>query len=122
MLPIQAVLNVAPSASPSTRARERLTPMPTVALTLAGELDCSNCTDVVVRVERLCRERGRRIRIDLGAVTFIDAAAVRAFVQARHRARAVGCEVVLGNVHGFPFRVLQLLGVDNALIEREATG
>jgi anti-anti-sigma factor len=107
---------------PGERARELLAqPTPTATLTIAGELDCSNCADVTARVERLCQQRDRRVRIDLGAVTFIDAATVRTFLRAHHRPRAVGCEVVLRNVHGFPLLVLQLLGVDDVLVEREAT-
>jgi anti-anti-sigma factor len=121
MLPIQAVFSV-PPPNPADRACELLAqPGPTDTVTLAGELDCSNCADVIARVERLCRERGHRIRIDIAAVTFIDAGTVGTFLRAHHRARAVGCEVVLRNVHGFPLRVLQLLGVDDVLVEREAT-
>jgi anti-anti-sigma factor len=100
--------------------RQRLDPRPPVpGVASAGEFDCSNCADLVARVDKLCRQRGRRIRIDLGAVTFIDAAAVGAFLRARHRARTLGCEVVLGSVHGLPLRVLQILGVDTLLIEHE---
>ena len=50
-------------------------------------------------------------------MTFIDAAAVRAFVQARHRAGALGCELVLANVHGLPLRVLRLVELDTVLEE-----
>jgi anti-anti-sigma factor len=88
-------------------------------LTLSGELDLANSGHLAADVEALCRRRPVRIRIDLGAVTFIDAAAVRAFVEARHRARTLGCELVLSNVHGLPLRVLRLVELDTVLLEED---
>ena len=85
-------------------------------LTLAGEIDLANCGDIPVDVERLCRQGCRRVRLDLGAVSFIDAAAVSAFLEARRRAQGFGCEVVLGAVCGVPLRVLRLLELDRMLI------
>ncbi len=94
----------------------------TAELTLSGELDLANSGHLAADVEALCRRRQGRIRIDLGAVTFIDAAAVRAFVQARHRAGALGCELVLSNVHGLPLRVLRLVELDTVLLEEGSDG
>jgi anti-anti-sigma factor len=91
----------------------------TAELMLAGEIDLANCGQIAADVEHLCRGPDRRVRIDLGAVTFIDAAAVGAFVRAYHRARALGCELVLRNVHGLPRRVLELLDLDTVLIEQD---
>jgi anti-anti-sigma factor len=92
----------------------------TAELTLSGELDLANCDEIVADVERLCR-RHRHVRIDLGAVTFIDAAAVGSLLRAHDRARALGCTLALGNVHGFPLRLLQLLDLDTVLVEREGS-
>ncbi len=102
-------------------AREDACTATTAELTLSGELDLANSRHLAADVEALCRRRQCRIRIDLGAVTFIDAAAVRAFVQARHRARTLGCELVLSNVHGLPLRVLRLVELDTVLLEEGST-
>ena len=66
----------------------------TAELTLSGELDLANS--------------GRL--------------AVRSFVQARHRAGALGCELVLSNVHGLPLRVLRLVELDTVLLEEGSNG
>jgi anti-anti-sigma factor len=87
-----------------------------IDLTLTGELDIANCGPIPSAVEQRCRDGYRRIRIDLEAVTFIDAAAANAFVEAARRAEVLGCEVVLGAVHGLPLRVLRLLELE-ALLE-----
>ena len=91
-------------------------------LVLAGEIDVSNCNQIVREVDRLCAERCRRIRIDLGVVTFIDAATIGALIRARDRARAAGCEVVLVAVNGLPLRMLQMLRLDTVLVERTSHG
>jgi anti-anti-sigma factor len=87
---------------------------------LVGEFDLANCAEIVVNVEQLCRRGKCRVRIDLGAVTIIDAAAVGAILEARNRARALGCDIVLAAVHGLPLRVLQVLELDTLLVERDA--
>jgi anti-anti-sigma factor len=89
----------------------------TAELTLTGEIDMANCDRVPIDVERLCRQGYRRIRIDLEAVAFIDAAAVSRFLEARERAAALRCEVVLCAVHGLPLRVLRMLELDTVLVE-----
>ena len=89
----------------------------TAVLALAGELDLANCGQIPADVERLCRQGCQRVRLDLGAVSFIDAAAVSAFLEARSRARRFGCEVVLVAVRGLPLRVLRWLELDTELVE-----
>lgn len=93
----------------------------TAEIALVGELDLATSDTIVPQVERWCRRPHRRVRLDLGGVTFLDAAGVRALLRARHRARALGCELVLANVHGMPLRVLQLLELDAVLLEQEAS-
>jgi len=85
-------------------------------LALAGEIDLANCGSIPVDVERLCCQGHRRVQLDLGAVTFIDASAVSAFLAARRRAEGFGCEVVLGAVRGLPLRVLRLLELDTVFV------
>ena len=84
----------------------------TAVLALAGEIDLANCGSIPVDVERLCRQGHREVRLDLRAVSFIDASAVSAFLEARTRAQGFGCELVLGAVRGSPLRVLRLLELD----------
>jgi anti-anti-sigma factor len=101
---------------PKSRRDAEACPKTSAELTLAGEIDFSNCGNIPDAVERLCRRGYRSIRIDLGAVTFIDAATVGAFVTARRRARALGGDVVLVRVRGLPRRVLRLVGLDTVLV------
>ena len=84
----------------------------TAVLALSGEIDLSNCSDIPIDVEKLCRQGCQRVRLDLGDVSFIDATAVSAFLEARRRAQGFGCEVVLGAVGGSPLRVVRLLELD----------
>jgi len=88
----------------------------TGVLSLAGEIDLANCGDIPADVDRLCRQGCREVRLDLGAVFFIDAAAVSALLEARTHAQEFGCEVVLGAVRGLPLRVLRLLELDTVFI------
>ena len=92
-------------------------PPSAVELVLAGEIDLSTCTDIAGDVEHLCRQGHRLVRIDLGAVTYIDAATVSAFLDARARARALGSDVRLRAVHGLPLRVLRICRLDTVLVE-----
>jgi anti-anti-sigma factor len=94
--------------------------LPTRDLIFTGELDLANCSEIEAAVERLCAQRCR-VRIDLGAVTFIDAAVVGAFARARQCARAVGCDVVLANAHGLPLRVLRVVGLATLLVDEGAS-
>ena len=89
----------------------------TADLVLTGELDVANCARIAADVTRLCEQGHRWIRIDLGAVTFIDAATLGAFVEARQCARAFGGEVVLASAHGLPMRLLQMFGLDAMLTD-----
>jgi anti-anti-sigma factor len=88
-------------------------------IALAGEIDIANCEHIPVDVEALCRSGISYVRIDLTAVSFIDCMAVHAFVEARDRAEALGCDAVLTGVHGLPLRVLQMLELDADLIQPE---
>jgi anti-anti-sigma factor len=88
----------------------------TAVLALAGEIDLANCGYIPVDVERLCRQGCHRVKLDLGAVSFIDAAGVSAILEARRRAQECGCELVLGAVRGVALRVLRLLDLDSAFV------
>jgi anti-anti-sigma factor len=90
---------------------------PDAVLRLVGELDIANCEEIVAAVGRLCRRGRREVRVDLGAVTFLDAAGVGGLLRARERGLAAGCAVVLVGVHGWPLRVLRVLGLDTVLID-----
>ncbi len=97
-------------------------PSSAVELVLAGEIDVASCTNIPADVERLCWQGHGLVRIDLGSVTYIDAATVRAFLEARERARALGSDVMLRAVHGLPLRVLRICELDTVLVEGNLDG
>jgi anti-sigma B factor antagonist len=99
-----------------------MVPTPTADLVLTGELDVANCARIAAEVATLCEQGRRRIRIDLGAVTFIDAATLGAFVQSHECARAFGADVVLASAHGLPLRLLRMFGLDAMLIDIGPSG
>jgi anti-anti-sigma factor len=118
MVSNQPVLGTACLSAPATPGVAAS--LPTRDLIFTGELDFANCAEIEAAVERLCMQRCR-VRIDLGAVTFIDAAVVGAFVRARQCARAVGCDVALANAHGLPLRVLRVVGLATDLVDEGAS-
>ena len=91
-------------------------------LTLEGDLDVGSMTEAHKRLIALDLPRGAQLRLDLGAVTFMDSTGVRLLLQAREHARRCGASYVLVNVPPPVMRVLELVGLHEQLEIVEADG
>ncbi|MGN9909736.1 STAS domain-containing protein [Phytohabitans sp. LJ34] len=81
----------------------------TVALTLAGDLDMSTCTDLLAAVEKV--RDATAVTLDCTDLRFCDATGVSALLEARAKARSAGIDLTLANVHGVVRRVLTICDV-----------
>jgi anti-anti-sigma factor len=86
-------------------------------LFLSGELDVSQRDAVAAALRRLLQRGPARIRVDLGAVTFLDAAIVNVLVDARRLATASGGDLLLRRVRGAPRVVLEAVRLDGVLLD-----
>ena len=83
-----------------------------VRTVVSGEVDAVGAVHLQrAVVEVLRRERPRIIELDLGGVTFLDAAGTRALVHCRDDARQVDCRLRLTHVQPAVYRVLHLTGL-----------
>ena len=90
-----------------------------VCLRLSGELDLFSVNEVeVALMQALRNQAATSLTIDLTDVTFIDLAALRLLVRARHRV----AEVVLVGPSPMAVRVLNLAGLDDLVRIRPAAG
>ena len=85
---------------------------------VAGDVDLRNADELRDEVVAAVafRQAGETIRIDLGAVTFMDSSGLGALVNAHHAASARGVALALVNVPRHVRRVLELSG-PNALFD-----
>jgi anti-sigma B factor antagonist len=79
-------------AGPSFEIRESVDEDGAARMTLIGELDIAVADEVEERLRRL-REAGRRVRLDLSQLDFIDSSGVRAIVLGLKHARQGGHEL-----------------------------
>ena len=84
-------------------------------LAVSGELDLATSADLVSQIRCLI-EPGRRIAVDIGGVTFIDASGVAACLAVQQQADAIGCAVAFAQPRGLVARVLELLDVEDELL------
>ena len=86
-----------------------------VVLTLAGDIDVTTADVARAAARRCLGERPARLSLDLRAVTFCDAAGVRALRQARQEAAAARAEFRIIAPSPVVVRVLTLAGADDML-------
>jgi anti-sigma B factor antagonist len=79
-------------AGPSFEIQESVDDDGAARVTLIGELDIAVADGVEERLRRL-REAGRRVRLDLSQLDFIDSSGVRAIVLGLKHARQGGHEL-----------------------------
>jgi anti-sigma B factor antagonist len=79
-------------AGPSFEIQESVDEDGAAHVTLVGELDIAVADGVEERLRRL-REAGRRVRLDLSQLDFIDSSGVRAIVLGLKHARQGGHEL-----------------------------
>jgi anti-sigma B factor antagonist len=86
-------------------------------VTLAGEIDMLTAPQLSEAVaEVLADEPPRRIRIDMGAVTFCDSQGLGTLVVLSRKAATAQSVLVLTNVADFLLRVLDITGLRSALM------
>ena len=88
-----------------------------VRIAVAGEIDLANSPRlkavVLAAIERPLRPT--EVKVDLSKVTFIDASGVGALVAGREVARRCGVGFAVQNTQGVVLRVLDILGLTDAL-------
>lgn len=84
-----------------------------VRIDVAGEIDLATCsqleTELLAAIEAPVRPK--QIRIDLAAVTFIDARGVAVLVDCCSAAQRRGVDYAVQNARGIVLRVLDILGL-----------
>ena len=65
---------------------------------------------------RLFGRGGRGIRVDLAAVKFIDACGIGSCVKLQQQARECGSDLMFTNPQGIVARVIDVLGLESALL------
>jgi anti-anti-sigma factor len=76
-----------------------------------GDLDTSSAPRLLDAVEELLRSRPARVCLDLGLVTFADAAAISALIRLRRRCEQLGCVLVVERLSPSLQRTLETAGV-----------
>jgi anti-sigma B factor antagonist len=89
---------------------------------LCGEIDLASGPGIVDDLDRLFGRDNRAIRVDLAAVTFLDASGLGSFLTLQRRARAAGCDLVFTNPRGIVARVINLVGLESALLGADPRG
>jgi anti-anti-sigma factor len=98
-------------AGPSFEIRESVDADGTVRVALIGELDIAVADRVEERFREL-RENGRRARVDLSELEFIDSSGVRAIVLGLRQARQGGYELEVDRrVSSTVERMIEIMGI-----------
>jgi anti-anti-sigma factor len=97
----------------------RVHPRAIAELSLKGEIDLSNCDEVLHSLSRHFAGPARLFLVDLSDVTLVDARGVGAFLEAQRRARQAGHELVFTNPCGLVARVIALLELHDVLLAPE---
>jgi len=87
-----------------------------LVIRLIGELDMSTASDVAAELSAILRSDGPAdIIVDLGELTFMDAAGVTALLDAHQRAAATGRTLRAREPHGEVDTVLRVTGTADLL-------
>ena len=98
-------------AGPSFEIRESVDADGAARVTLIGELDIAVADRVEERLRQL-RDQGRRARLDLSQLDFIDSSGVRAIVLALKYARQDGAELEVDRrVSPTVERMIEVMGI-----------
>ena len=93
-----------------------------IEVSLRGDIDLASRTSMVEDVARLFGRGGTVIRIDLAAVTFLDACGIGACLELQRKARASDCDLVFTNANGMAARVIDVLGLESVLLGADHRG
>lgn len=88
-----------------------------VRIDVAGEIDLATCprleAELLAAIDAPAPPK--RVRIDLAAVTFIDARGVGVLIDGRDAAQRRGVDYAVQNARGIVLRVLDILGLAELL-------
>jgi len=118
--------NLTPSAllalaGPSFEIREAVDADGAVRLALIGELDIAVADRVEERFRRL-REEGRRVRLDLSGLEFIDSSGVRAIVLGLKHSREAAHEIEVDRrISPSVQRMIEIMGIGPQLWPEDST-
>jgi anti-sigma B factor antagonist len=102
-------------AGPSFEIRESVDADGVARVTLIGELDIAVADGVEERLRQL-RDAGKRVRLDLSQLDFIDSSGVRAIVLGLKHARQGGHELeVERRVSSSVGRMIEIMGIGQQL-------
>jgi anti-sigma B factor antagonist len=102
-------------AGPSFEIRETVDADGASRVTLVGELDIAVADGVEERLRRL-RDAGRRARLDLSQLDFIDSSGVRAIVLGLKHARQGGHELEVDRrISPTVKRMIEIMGIGSQL-------
>jgi len=108
-------------AGPSFEIREAVDADGAVRLALIGELDIAVADRVEDRFRQL-REDGRRVRLDLSGLEFIDSSGVRAIVLGLKHSREAGHELEVDHrISASVQRMIEIMGIEPQLWPEDST-
>lgn len=79
-----------------------------VAIILQGRFDFSAHRDFRDATDRVIKEGGREIEVDLGGVDYLDSSALGMLLMLRDKAKGAGKEVALANARGSVKQVIDI--------------
>ena len=83
-----------------------------LSVLLSGELDHHGAKQVMQELDkRMDRELPRRLRIDMGAVTFMDSSGIAVLLRAHRRMSQLQGSMTVGNVPPQALRVFRAAGL-----------
>lgn len=86
-----------------------------VTVAIHGEIDIANSAQMAEAVDTAFSAGAQSVRIDLGAVTFMDSSGIHVLLEVTHRAAAEGRELTIDCPPGHVRRVLEIAGVAHEL-------
>ncbi|GIH51725.1 anti-sigma B factor antagonist [Microbispora rosea] len=92
---------------------------PHTVLALDGELDVATAPHLDDAFVRECEAGYRKVILDVGALRFCDSYGLRMLLRLQDRCVADGGRMVLADTRGMLARVLNLTGLERALVQFE---
>jgi anti-anti-sigma factor len=94
-------------------------PAATAVVTMTGEIDADNCAEVQRAVtDVLDRVQAAQVILDMGQVTFLGSAGIRALLSCRRAALHRGTGLKIGRAHQNVSQVLAITGLLDAFCMR----
>ena len=86
-----------------------------VCLSITGEIDLSNATDLSAQLQAAAESDGRGVILDLRELRYIDSSGIKVLVKAHLDARGAGGQIVLAAATANVQRLLTITGLDGLM-------